>query len=645
VIALCACAPATASAAAWLPQTVISDPIPSAGFAQEPWVASNATGDVVAAWSTQTGSEYETVRASVRLAGGAWGPPKTLSDTAQSGGRAQVALSPSGEAVAIWSATVGGFSLVQTSTRPPGGDWSARQTISSPSATADDARVRMDGQGNAVAAWFDTTNDQVKVRTRSGGAWGSIQSITSAGTSVRDVQLAVGGDGTAVLAWAGSDGANQRVRVATREPGGASFSAGTVLSPAGANPDEESGVAVDPAGNRYVIWGSGNVPQVASAPPGGSFTAFPDLDTAAGVVDDPALVIDGQLAVTAIWGRCPGSGNCSLQAAAKPPGGGWTTPQTLAPVSDNVAHPSLVITPQGDAIATWMDIALSGPVNTLVAAVRSKGGAWSSAQTVATDAKQDPRLAADGLGDATAIWYQDTGTETKLVSRIYDGAPPRLDNLQIPATSKLGEPAAFSVAPSDVWSAVTATDWDFGDGQVASGTNVSHTYVAGGHYTVKVSATDAAGNTATASSTLDVPVPPVVETKLVLGQVVVKGTSVSFTLACQAAAGKTCLARADLTTLEKLLGTKVVGLSAKARKRFKRKRALVGSTVLTLHPGEQRVVKVPLNATGKKLLAKFRRLPATLKVTLLGPPPTVVKTTKVTFTAKKKAPKKAPAKH
>jgi hypothetical protein len=50
---------------------------------------------------------------------------------------------------------------------------------------------------------------------------------------------------------------------------------------------------------------------------------------------------------------------------------------------------------------------------------------------------------------------------------------------------------------------------------------------------------------------------------------------------------------------------------------------------------------VPLNGAGRKLLARFKRLPATLTITLLGPPNTKVATTKVTFTAKKKKKRKS----
>jgi hypothetical protein len=131
VLAVCACAPATASAAAWLPQAGISDPIGPSDYAQEPSVATaRVTGDVVAAWATQVGTEKQLVRASVRPAGGAWSPPKILSDETVDSSFPRIAMSPAGEAVAIWAAFVGSFGEVQVSTRPPGGEWSQRQTSS-----------------------------------------------------------------------------------------------------------------------------------------------------------------------------------------------------------------------------------------------------------------------------------------------------------------------------------------------------------------------------------------------------------------------------------------------------------------------------------------------------------------------------------
>ena len=73
-------------------------------------------------------------------------------------------------------------------------------------------------------------------------------------------------------------------------------------------------------------------------------------------------------------------------------------------------------------------------------------------------------------------------------------------DLAIPAQARVGAPAAFSVRPVDLWSAVTGVTWLFGDGGQGAGAHVSHTYsVPQRPANVTVRATDAVGNTTEAS--------------------------------------------------------------------------------------------------------------------------------------------------
>lgn len=75
-------------------------------------------------------------------------------------------------------------------------------------------------------------------------------------------------------------------------------------------------------------------------------------------------------------------------------------------------------------------------------------------------------------------------------------------SLSIPASAERGRPAAFSVAPFDVWSPVAATSWSFGDGGSAQGSAVSHAFAKPGNYPVTVASTDAVGNSSSAAGTV-----------------------------------------------------------------------------------------------------------------------------------------------
>ena len=66
--------------------------------------------------------------------------------------------------------------------------------------------------------------------------------------------------------------------------------------------------------------------------------------------------------------------------------------------------------------------------------------------------------------------------------------------LTAPEAAFQGDALSFSAAGSSDDRGIVSYTWDFGDGKTASGKAVSHTYAAGGAYTVTLTLRDAAGN-------------------------------------------------------------------------------------------------------------------------------------------------------
>ena len=88
-------------------------------------------------------------------------------------------------------------------------------------------------------------------------------------------------------------------------------------------------------------------------------------------------------------------------------------------------------------------------------------------------------------------------------------------------------------------------------------------------------------------------------------------TTVSLRLACTGPARAVCKDTARLTVVEHLVGRHVRSVSATGRRRT----VTVGRAARTLSSGQSRLVTVKLNSTGKRLLARFRRLKVRLRVT------------------------------
>jgi hypothetical protein len=99
-----------------------------------------------------------------------------------------------------------------------------------------------------------------------------------------------------------------------------------------------------------------------------------------------------------------------------------------------------------------------------------------------------------------------------------------------------------------------------------------------------------------------------------LGSPRITGDGASLRLVCS---GSPCSGTAIATSVERLLGVKLLGVSA-SRHRVKPSRKLVGvgSTSFSIPPGQTRAVTIKLNVMGRRLLTRFGTLPASLTIRL-----------------------------
>jgi len=127
-----------------------------------------------------------------------------------------------------------------------------------------------------------------------------------------------------------------------------------------------------------------------------------------------------------------------------------------------------------------------------------------------------------------------------------------------------------------------------------------------------------------------------------------RGPTLKFGVNCTGewvGAERECNGAATLTTTERLAanGRTVTGVTAAAKAK-RRRTVVIGRATIALTASVNTVytVKVGLNATGKRLLARFNHLPATLSVTasaseLRFPPRAItIKTARVTFKTHRK---------
>ena len=154
------------------------------------------------------------------------------------------------------------------------------------------------------------------------------------------------------------------------------------------------------------------------------------------------------------------------------------------------------------------------------------------------------------------------------------------------------------------------------DTQVLAGANGS-TYTLSSadvthHLQCRVTATNAGGSASATSSFVNVPaggLGSISETQV--GTPRVAGATVSVPLTCSAQAAGSCAITLRLTVVETLHGNRVVAVAAA---RARHATVTVAASTVHLRPAQQLTVNLALNATGRRLLARLRRVPVRLSV-------------------------------
>lgn len=503
-IALACWAPHAQASAVWISPLDLGP----ASASPLPDVAMNRAGDAAAVWVGSTGI----AQLAVRPAGGSFGTATDLSPVGQTAVNPHVAMSESGDAVAVWQ--FGPTATVQAAVRTAAGSLQPVQSLSVAGQDAREPQVAIDPAGNAVVVWIRGSDIvQASIRPAGAGFAGPFD-LTLPAEGALAPQVAMDAAGNAVVVWTNT---SNRVRAAMRRAGlsfaGASFSPTTTVSndTLGAfNPQ----VAMNAGGDAVAVWqrnvtGVGNQEVHAATSVGGrAFGPVTAASPSGQTLSSPQVGLSGAGDAIAVWQRAVGVNNF-VQSALRPAGGAFAARADL-PSSGPIPQspkPQIAVNDAGDAIAAWQGSTGSNII--VQAAARAAGGVFSSSLSpsnvsVAGQDAKPPQVAIDQDGDGIAVWVRNNAAQFAG----YDAAGPQLRGLAGPDTAVAGTTTSWSVSPLDVWSPVEETSWNFGDGNLATIPITSHVFGTPGSYTVTVTSRDTAGNSRSASRTINVTAAP-----------------------------------------------------------------------------------------------------------------------------------------
>ena len=235
--------------------------------------------------------------------------------------------------------------------------------------------------------------------------------------SQRAVQIAVDGSGTVYAVWEDLRNGNRDIYFAYRTVGGNWSTNIRVNDDAGQANQLEPALAVDDAGNVYVVWtddrhDSGDI-YFAYRPAGGNFESNVKIndDVGSSWQRQPDIAVDGNGKVYAVW--CDDRlGDADIYFSHWQIGSPWSINVRLNDDTGDSGQydPALAVDSVGNAHAAWIDRRVSN-TDSVYFSYRPAGGTWVPTVLVNDDTvatyRYSPDIAVDNSGNAYALWRDD----------------------------------------------------------------------------------------------------------------------------------------------------------------------------------------------------------------------------------------------
>ena len=508
------------TAVGWLPPSVVAEHF--AVVSDTVQLAADGQGTMTAAWIAADELGDRRVWTATRPAGlTAFAEPLAVSGPGPFSDL-RLAVNPSGAAALVWSDEgTGSGGWFDAATRA-----SATAGFTAPTEISDSAPFLLGadlvvGDSGTVTAAFALADENfagtLQATTVAAGSsdWASPEPVSVDAGVASEPHLAVDRADRVTAAWQFhlDDGSGDSlVQVSDREAGG-SWSAPATLSAADEF-TEYPVVAVNDSGRAAVAWatdpttGGTHLQAAFREPDAPAFGAALDAGPVVGSVLDPDIVVDATGTATVAWA----DNRDHLWVTTGSHAGGFASQVVDQGPWNSPDFPNVALAPDGAVTVVWPD-RRDGEV--VVAARRPAGGVFSPARQVTVAGADDGFLdgvsaVAEPSGDVTVAYadHSSSGDVERVRATVLDTTAPTLSGVLVPGAAAAGSAVSMEAAASDRWSGPPTLTWDFGDGSTAAGASASHTYAGAGTFLVRLTATDGADNTTTATRTLTVAAAP-----------------------------------------------------------------------------------------------------------------------------------------
>lgn len=273
------------------------------------------------------------------------------------------------------------------------------------------ASAAIDADGRILYVWDDFSTGRISIRARSAsGAFGNVETISPAGESATAPAIAVAPAGRAIIVWLVNDGSGQRIRGRTRS---ASGSLGKVKTFATGSSFSNIAVAMDAAGNAFVLWtDDSSLVQLRALSKDNKLAPAETI-----VTDDSDSFSQAQMAVTSkgvaqiTWLRDI-AGKTRVEARSRSKDGVLAAIKKVTGPTPEPIAVRIAIDKSGRALIAWMEMGGAVSVRT-----RATGGTLGPKHPLGTgDSTQQIGVSSDAVGNAVIAWNTNDGIDARPLS-------------------------------------------------------------------------------------------------------------------------------------------------------------------------------------------------------------------------------------
>lgn len=231
------------------------------GFAFNPQISIDASGNAMAVWQQTDGTTFNIWAKRYTVASGSWGTA-TLIETSNAGNasRPQIAVDASGNALAVWTQYDGTRDNIYANRYTAATTtWGTAAVIETGAANADRPQIAIDASGNALAVWTQTDGTNFNIwanrYTAATSSWGTAELIEtgSAGEANRP-QIAFDGNGNALAVWEYNDGARLNIYANRYTAATSSWGTAALIQTESIREGFDAQIAVNASGNALAVW-------------------------------------------------------------------------------------------------------------------------------------------------------------------------------------------------------------------------------------------------------------------------------------------------------------------------------------------------------------------------------------------------------